>query len=200
MHRRIIVRWLFEGDVRILGIPHIRSHRRPVPLARRCRRECWSRRALRFSAFREDQYLWLLIGIARTRTRMPLDHPLGREERLNLFAQDRNAVGLLNNEMRIAESCRQGETNPHPFRALGTEAKALKTKTNACLAIPLRVRLLVALLSPYPTGVAARLSAHCTFSFGRPGFLGYFSYARSGGRRYAATDGGIVGHLGLAKE
>jgi len=183
MHRRIIVRWLFEGDVRILGIPHIRSHRRPVPLARRCRRECWSRRALRFSAFREDQYLWLLIGIARTRTRMPLDHPLGREERLNLFAQDRNAVGL-----------------PHPFRALGTEAKALKTKTNACLAIPLRVRLLVALLSPYPTGVAARLSAHCTFSFGRPGFLGYFSYARSGGRRYAATDGGIVGHLGLAKE
>jgi hypothetical protein len=36
-------------------------------------------------------------------------------------------------------------------------------------------------LSPYPTGVAARLSAHCTFSFGRPGFLANFSGGRSRG-------------------
>jgi len=76
----IVIRRLFEGDVRILSIPHIRSHWRPVPLARRCRGERWSWRALGFSAFREYQDLWLLIGIAGTRTRMPLDHPLRREE------------------------------------------------------------------------------------------------------------------------
>jgi len=49
-------------------------------------------------------------------------------------------------------------------------------------------------LSPYPTGVAARLSAHRTFSFGRPGFLANFSGDGSGGRRWVATDGGIVRH------
>ena len=49
-------------------------------------------------------------------------------------------------------------------------------------------------LSPYPTSVAARLSAHCTFSFGRPGFLGDFSGGGSGGRRYVATDRGVVRH------
>ena len=54
-------------------------------------------------------------------------------------------------------------------------------------------------LSPYPTGVAARLSAHCTFSFGRPGFLADFSGGGSWGRRHTATDGGIVGHWESAK-
>ena len=34
---------------------------------------------------------------------MPLDHPLGREERLDLFAQERNAVGLLSSKMRTVE-------------------------------------------------------------------------------------------------
>jgi hypothetical protein len=55
-------------------------------------------------------------------------------------------------------------------------------------------------LSPYPTSVAARLSAHCTLSLGRPGFLADFSGDGSGGRRYVATDGGIVRHGGLAGE
>lgn len=49
-------------------------------------------------------------------------------------------------------------------------------------------------LSPYPTGVAARLSAHCSFSFGRPGFLGNFSADGTGRRRWVTTDGGIVRH------
>jgi hypothetical protein len=53
-------------------------------------------------------------------------------------------------------------------------------------------------LSPYPTSVAARLSAHCAFSFGRPGFLGDFSGGRSGGRRYVTTNRRIVRHLGVS--
>lgn len=53
-------------------------------------------------------------------------------------------------------------------------------------------------LSPYPTGVAARLSAHCAFSFGRPGFFGYFAGGRSGGRRYVTTNRGIVRHWGIS--
>ena len=55
-------------------------------------------------------------------------------------------------------------------------------------------------LSPYPTGVAARLSAHCTFSFRRPGFLGNFSGDGTRGGRYVATDRGVVRHWGLAEE
>ena len=55
-------------------------------------------------------------------------------------------------------------------------------------------------LSPYPTGVAPRLSAHCTFSLGRPGLLGDFSVDGSGGRRYVATNGGIVRHCGSEGE
>jgi len=55
-------------------------------------------------------------------------------------------------------------------------------------------------LSPYPTGVAARLSAHCTFSLGRPGLLGDFSVDGSRGRRYVAADGRVVRHWGLARE
>jgi len=35
---------------------------------------------------------------------MSLDHSLGCEERLDLFAQKRNAVGLLDDGMRIAKS------------------------------------------------------------------------------------------------
>ena len=78
---------------------------------------------------------------------MPLDHPLGREESLDLFAQDRNAVRLLDDRVKNREITLSGsETDPHPFRTLGTKAKALKTKTNTCLATPLGVRLLVALL------------------------------------------------------
>ena len=49
-------------------------------------------------------------------------------------------------------------------------------------------------LSPYPTGVTARLSAHCTFSFGRPGFLANFSGNGTRRGRYVATDGGVVRH------
>ena len=204
--------------MRILGIPHVRGHRRPVPLTRRCGRERWSRRALGFSAVREHQNLWLLVGVARTRTRMSLDHPLGGKERLDLFTQEWNAVGLLSSRMRIAEEesrRRHIDTDPHPFRTLGTEAKALETKTNTCLAAPLVVWLLVTFLrkgvsgrgeatmmkrrtdlSPYPTGVAARLSAHCTFSFGRPGLLRDFSGGGSWGRGHIATDGGVVRHWG----
>jgi len=78
---------------------------------------------------------------------VPLDHPLGREERLNLFAQERNAVGLLKTEMRTArESPPRGDTDPHPLRTLGTKTKTLKTKTNTGLAVPLTVRLLVTFL------------------------------------------------------
>ena len=51
-------------------------------------------------------------------------------------------------------------------------------------------------LSSYPTSIAARLSAHCTFSLGRPGFLRDFSGGRSGGGRYVTTNGGIVRHWG----
>jgi len=109
---------------------------------------------------------------------MPLDHSLRSEEGLDLFAQVRNAFRL-----------------PHPFRALGTKAEALKTETNAGLTAALRVRLFVALLSPYPTGVAARLSAHCTFSFGRPGFLSDFSGGRSGGRGDVTANGWVVRHV-----
>ena len=50
-------------------------------------------------------------------------------------------------------------------------------------------------LSPYPTGVAARLSAHCTFSFGRPGFLSDFSGGRSGGRGDVTANGWVVRHV-----
>ena len=48
-------------------------------------------------------------------------------------------------------------------------------------------------LSPYPTGVAARLSAHCTFSFVRAGFLADLFGGGSWGRLHITTDGGIVG-------
>jgi hypothetical protein len=172
-------RLLFHGNMGILALPHVRGYGRPVPLAGRCGRERWSGRASRFDTVRKNQDLWLLIGITGTRARMAFNHPLGRKERLNLFTQNRNAVGL-----------------PHPFGALSTKAEALKTETNAGLATALVVRVLVTLLSPYPTSIAARLSAHCTFSFGRPGFLGDFSGGRSGGRRDVATDGGIVRHWG----
>jgi len=78
---------------------------------------------------------------------MPLDHPLGCEEGLNLFAQDGNTFRLLDERMRMMKPGPSGsETDPHPFRTFGTKAKALKAKTNAGLATPLRVRLLVTLL------------------------------------------------------
>ena len=145
---------------------------------------------------------------------MPLDHPLGRKEGLDLFAQKRNALRLLNDRMKIMKSRRQGETDPHPFGTLSAKAEALETETDTCLTVPLRVRLLVTLLqrgvsgyegtrmtmskkadlSPYPTSVTARLSAHCTLSFWRPGFLGDFSRNGSRGRRYVAADGRIVRH------
>ena len=105
-----IVRWLFEGDVRVLRIPHIRGDWGPVPIARRGGGEGWSRWALGLSTIREHQDLWLLVRIARTGTRMPLDHPLGCEERLDLFAQERNAVGLLDDSMRIANGGRHRDT------------------------------------------------------------------------------------------
>lgn len=182
MQRGIIAvsRLLFHGDMGVLlALPHIRGYGRPVALAGRYGRERWSGRASRLDAVRENQDLWLLIGITGTRARMSFNHPLRREEGLNLFTQDGNAVGL-----------------PHPFGALSAKAEALNAETNAGLATALVVRVLVTLLSPYPTSIAARLSAHCTFSLGRPGFLGDFSGGRSGGRRDVTTDGGIVRHWG----
>jgi hypothetical protein len=87
--------------VRIFSIPHVRGHGRPVPLARGCGGERWSGRALWLSALREHQDLRLLIRVARARARVTLDHSLGREEGLDLFAQERNAFGLLEqNETR----------------------------------------------------------------------------------------------------
>jgi len=182
MQRGIVVCGLVERDVGIFrGIPHIGSYRRPMPLARRRSRECWSWGAPRLDTVREHQNLWLLIGVTGARARMALDHSLGRKECLNLFTQNGNAFGL-----------------PHPFGTFCTESKALKAKTNARLTTPLGVRLFVTFLSPYPTSVAARLSAHCAFSFGRPGFLGDFSGGRSGGRRYVTTNRRIVRHLGVS--
>ena len=44
-------------------------------------------------------------------------------------------------------------------------------------------------LSPCPTGVVARLSTHCTFSFGCPGFLCNFSADGTGRRWWVTMDG-----------
>ena len=88
--------------MRILGVPDIRGHGGPVPIARRCSGERWSWWALGLSTIGEHQNLWLLVGIARARARVPLDHPLRGEERFDLFAQKRYAVGLLDDGMRIA--------------------------------------------------------------------------------------------------
>lgn len=72
--------------MRILGgVPHIGSDRRPMPLARRRCGECGSWRAPGLDTFREDQDLRLLIGVTGTRTRMTLNHSLGREESFDLF-------------------------------------------------------------------------------------------------------------------
>ena len=92
----IAVSGLFHGDMGILlTLPHIRGYGRPVSLAGRCGRERRSGRASRFDTVREDQNLGLLISITGTGARMSFNHPLRREERLNLFTQDGNAIGLL---------------------------------------------------------------------------------------------------------
>ena len=128
------------------GIPDIRSYRGPVPLARRRRGECWGGGASWLDAVREHQDLRLLIGVTGTRARMPLDHSLGREERLDLFTQNGNAFRLLDIEIRIGKEKDASWTDPHPFGTFSTKTKALKTKTNAGLAAPLCVRLLVTFL------------------------------------------------------
>jgi hypothetical protein len=75
-----------------------------VPVARWSGRERWGRWAPGLNPIREHQDLRLLVRIAGPRTRMPLDHPLGREEGLDLFAQYRNAVRLLDESMKNRES------------------------------------------------------------------------------------------------
>ena len=132
--------------MRILYVSHIRGHGRPVPLARGCCGERWSRRA-RSARSKKHQDLRLLIRVARARARVTLDHSLGREEGLDLFARKSGALSGSWNGMRLAKSClRHCETDPHAFRMLGTKAKALETETDTGLVAPPRVWLFVTFL------------------------------------------------------
>ena len=83
-----------------LSIPDIGSYGRPMALAGRSGGESWSWGASRFNTVREHQDLWLLVRVTRTGTRMALNHSLGREEGLNLFTQNGNALGLLDSEIK----------------------------------------------------------------------------------------------------
>ena len=80
-----------------------------MPVARWGGGERRGRRAPRLNAVREHQDLWLLVRITRTGTRMPLDHSLGSEEGLDLFAQERNAFRLLSGLVRFEKLRRRGE-------------------------------------------------------------------------------------------
>ena len=66
-----------------------------MPVARGGGGERWGRRAPRLDAVRKHQDLWLLVRITRPWTRMSLDHSLGSEEGLDLFAQEGNTFWLL---------------------------------------------------------------------------------------------------------
>jgi len=117
------------------------------------------RRALRrrtvVGIFCESQEWLVLISIPRPRSRVPLDHPLRGEERLDLFSQVDNIAAL-----------------PEPVGAFCTKAKALKPQAFACSTMTLFVGVLITLLATDPARVTSRLSAHRAFGLGCSGFLG----------------------------
>jgi hypothetical protein len=108
------------GCENTLHLAHTRSRKTCAPRSRMLRRALESEGSL--SAFRKHQDLRLLIRVARARARVTLDHSLGREEGLDLFARKSGALSGSWNGMRLAKSClRHCETDPHAFRMLGTK-------------------------------------------------------------------------------
>lgn len=125
---------------------------------------------------------------------MAFNHSLCSKEGLDLVSEFDNIAILLTRCCVSTDdkSLVHADTHPQPFRALGTEAEALKSQTNTGLAMSVNIRLFVAFLQ-YGTSsacvcsitirwlgtnlatdsarVATRLSADRAFSLRRSGFL-----------------------------
>ena len=101
--------------------------------------------------FRESQKWLVLISIPGPRPRMPLDHPLRGEERLDLFSQVDNIAALLKKEGQGSELYLGSTAYPEPVGAFCTKAKALKPQAFACSTMTLFIGVLITLLSPRHT-------------------------------------------------
>ena len=96
----------------------------------------------------ENKDRGVVFSVSRTRAGMALDHALGSEKGLDLLAQLRNAVVLLQipHDEQRSNTEPPIYTYPHPIWPLGAESETLKAETDARLAGALLVRLLVAFL------------------------------------------------------
>ena len=96
----------------------------------------------------ENKNLRVLLFCPGTGARVALDHALRSEEGLDLLAQLRNAVVLLQipHDEQRSNTEPPIYTYPHPIWPLGAESETLKAETDARLAGALLVRLLVAFL------------------------------------------------------
>jgi hypothetical protein len=85
---------------------------------------------------------------------MALDHPLRCEVSFDPVADSQDIAVV-----------------SKPLGTFSAKAKALEPESNTGLAMALDVGLFIAFLSTDSARVTPRLSAHCTLSFGRSGFL-----------------------------
>jgi hypothetical protein len=77
---------------------------------------------------------------------MTFNHSLGGEERLDLFSENRDTVGLLMWRKHEYSSKKMVTTCSHPLGALCAKAEALQSETNTSLATTVGVGLLVTFL------------------------------------------------------
>jgi hypothetical protein len=122
----------------------------------RINRECWGvwTRGIRPAVVIDEDEHALLFRSARAGARVPLDHSLRRQEILDLLTEHGNIIVFL-----------------EPLGALLAKAKALKAKTDACLAPALWVWPFITFLATDSASIAARLGAYRAFCLGRSGLL-----------------------------
>jgi hypothetical protein len=122
----------------------------------RVNRERWGlwTRGIRPAVVSDEDEHALLLGSARARARVPLDHSLRRQELLDPLTELGDIIVFLK-----------------PLGAFLAEAKALKAEADACLAPTLRVWPFITFLAADSAGIAARLGAYRAFCLGRSGLL-----------------------------
>jgi hypothetical protein len=138
----------------ITGTGNIVTVRSTVVVARVNRgRGVWTRGIRPALVWDEDEHALLIRG-TRAGAGVALDHPLRRQEVLDLLTEHGDIIVFL-----------------EPIGALLAKAKALEAETDTRLTTALCIRPFVAFLATDPASIAARLGAHRAFCFGRSGLL-----------------------------